>query len=430
MDVVPPEILLHIFKYIDGPAPSDVRLHDEPSIDLLANKAGRPTPYLKTASLVSRFWRSLIMPRLFRHILWKPRVYSLSAFTLNPLPLLRFLTENHLAHNVMTFTLAIDFYDPVPIFDQVAPRIRSVDLEWLWDQLFSVIDPLRFTILARPTTLASLLSCMLYLNDAGSFDIPYHILSISRTTRQSSTKSDRPSINTSSDIQPATPSILPTSRRLASSSTSIPRAVASCPLFTVRPWTSLLLNEGSFDKVYLMDEFYLRRPPSILGALLGCEEYPNNVSLIPRTMVDFNYIAIFPLSSHFSILLEHLPRIDRLFVQLTPKPESSILENSDEMKHIDLSELWHQRETSYTGLIRQLKLSATSRTNWRLLRVFESGDVVDSKAWEMDVQFFERTETTEWKVERPGVFTKHTNDQSLGCSGEVNGHIGGLSNAF
>lgn len=238
-----------------------MRLHDQPSLDLLTTKPGCSSAYLKAISLVSKWWRALVLPRLFRHVLWKPNVYSLSAFTLNPIPLLRFLTENHLARGVTTFTVLIDFYDRDAADYVVAPQIRAVDLEWLWDQLFSVIDPLRFTVLARPTTLAALLSRMLYLDDAWSFDIPYHILSLARPSRQVQPRRDErdgrhsasPSLaqpsSSSAGVQltaPASPSV---SRRPATSSTFRSRTAAPCPLFTVRPWTSLLLNEGSSTKV-------------------------------------------------------------------------------------------------------------------------------------------------------------------------------------
>ncbi|KAI1110295.1 hypothetical protein F5Y14DRAFT_429300 [Nemania sp. NC0429] len=445
MDLVPPEILLHIFDYIDGPAPSEMRLHDQPSLDLLTTKPGRPGASLKAASLVSRWWRSLALPRLFRHVLWKPNVYSLSAFTLNPIPLLRFLTENHLARGVATFTVLIDFYDRDTADYVVAPQIRPVDLEWLWDQLFSVIDPLRFTVLARPTTLAALLSRMLYLDDAWSFDIPYHILSLARPNRQvppgesschgrGSQRSASPSLAqpSSSAVGPQSSTLASSSvsRRPATSSTFRSRTAVPCPLFTVRPWTSLLLNEGSFDKVYRVYEFFLLRPPSILGALLGCEEYPNDAPLVPQTVVDFNYIAIFPLASHFEILLEHLPRIDRLFVQLVPKPGNATLKDMDEIKHIDPAVLWVERNTSYTFLMRQLTSVSNPQANWDLLQVVETGDAAsDKEAWELAVRFFKNSGVQSWQSKREGVFVRHHDDSEFeDWSGEINGHVGGLAN--
>ncbi|KAI0972154.1 hypothetical protein F4678DRAFT_52728 [Xylaria arbuscula] len=425
MNLVPPEIWLQVFEYVGGPAPSEIRLHDQPSLDLLTTKPVNvnQSPSLKAVALVSRSWRSLVLPCLFRHVLWRPDVHSLSAFTLNPIPLLRFLTDNRLARGVITFTLVIDFHDATAADYQVAPQIRNADLEWLWDQLFSVIDPLRFTILARPTTLAALLSCMLYLNDAWSFDIPYHIFSLARTTRQIITESDGVSSITSARPQSISPAAATTSRRLAPPRAPRSRATAACPLFTVRPWTSLLLNEGSSTKVYRGYEFYLRRPPSILGALLGCEEYPNNVPLIPQSIIDFNYIAIFPLASHFEILVEHLPKVDRLFVQLMPKPGNNVLEDSDEIKHIDPNDPWLEQDTSYAALVRKLTGPASNSINWGLLRVFESGDAADQETAEMIF------ETEDWKVKRPGVFTRITDDEFSGWSDKVNGHVGGISNA-
>ncbi|KAI1362586.1 hypothetical protein F5Y08DRAFT_271059 [Xylaria arbuscula] len=433
MDLIPTEILLQIFEYLDTPAPSEAYLHDEPSLDLLTNQPGHLRSPLKAASLVSRSWRSILLPRLFSHVLWKPDVYSLSAFTLNPIPLLRFLAENDLAHRVISFTLVVDFHDPAAIDHQVAPQIRTTDLEWLWDQLFSVIDPLRFTICSRPTTLAALLSCMLYLNDAWFFDIPYHILSLSRSSRQGKAKSDRTSSSLSADTRTThaissrqitpSPLVTPATSSVSRCHATSSRQPAPCPLFTIRPWTSLLLNEGSSTKVYRVYEFYLRRPPSILGALLGCEEFPNNVPLFPDTIVDFSYVAIFPLASHFQILLEHLPRIDRLFVQLQAKPESGILENGDEMRHIDPNDLWLERDTSYTVLMRELILSNNPRDNWRMLRVFESGDFIDSEAWELVTQIFDRRETEEWEVERPGVFIRNVGNELRSQSGDPSDDI-------
>ncbi|KAI8965213.1 hypothetical protein F5Y11DRAFT_21968 [Daldinia sp. FL1419] len=425
MERIPPEIFLHIFELLDGPAPSQVRLRNQPNDDMLDIESLYSLP-LKTASFVCRAWRFLVLPSLFRHILWKPKMSSLSAFTLNPIPLLRFLEDNRLDRGVATFTMIVDFFDRDANAKQITPEIRSVDLEWLWDQLFSVIDPLRFTIIAPPNTLASFLSCMLFLDDAWSFSIPYHILSLARTTRDSHSKS-------SAHTESHTPG--PTA--ITQTATAGPSTVSSairyrrpppCPLFTIRPWTSLLLNEGSSTKVYRTYEFFLRQPPSILGALLGCEEHPNDTSLIPPTIIDFNYIAIFPLSSHFEILLQNLPKLDRLFVQLAPKPENQLLEDKEEMKHIDPADVWMERNTAYSSLMRELTfptdLTAKPR-NWPSLQVFESGDAADYEAWDLAVEFVESSEAANWKEERLGVFVREDDEGNCpDTDKEIDGHNG------
>ncbi|KAI5925193.1 hypothetical protein F4810DRAFT_92878 [Camillea tinctor] len=423
MDQVPPEILLHIFEFLDGPAPSEISLHDQPSDNMLHAESDESRP-LKTVSLVNKTWRALVLPSLFRHVLWRPKISSLSAFTLNPIPLLRFIEENRLDHSLVSFTLLINFFDLEADAYMITPKVRPSDLEWLWDQIFSVIDPLRFTIIARPTTLAALLSRMLFLVDAWSFDIPYHILSLARTERDPPGK-----VLPNEHIKTAESSAADRSAA-AINYAARPRKPPTCPLFTVRPWTSLLLNEGSSIKVYRTYEFFLRRPPSILGALLGCEEPPNDTPLIPPSVVDFNYIAIFPLASHFETLLQNLPKVERLFVQLTPKPNNGILEDEEEMRQIDPGDLWMERNTSYSFLMRELTFMPDPQGNWATLRVFESGDAADKEAWEMAVQVLIRNGTKGWKVERDGVFVNDAEgEDDPGDGSQVNGHHGAPANA-
>ncbi|KAI0891165.1 hypothetical protein F4806DRAFT_483831 [Annulohypoxylon nitens] len=427
MDRIPPEVLLHIFDFLDGPAPSQVRLRYQPSDDMLDVKP-QLLQSLKNASLVCRAWRILVLPVLFRHILWRPKISSLRAFTMNPIPLLQFLENNKLDHVVTTFTLIVDFVDNEAGARHITPEIRTVDLEWLWDQLFSVIDPLRFTIIAPPTTLAAFMSRMLFLDDAWSFSIPYHILSLARTTRGPSR--DKSLETHLSDLQLSPPEH-DTRRAAQPASTSPPTGIRyrkppACPLFTVRPWTSALLNEGSSVSVYRTYEFFLRRPPSMLGALLGCEEHPNDSPLIPPTVVDFNYIAIFPLASHFEILVQHLPKVERLFVQLTPGLESQLILDESEMHHVEAADLWSERNTAYNSLMRELTIAASPMDhpgNWSSLQVFESGDTADIDAWNMAVEFVKRSGVKDWKVEREGVFVKLDNDgRSPTVEREIDGH--------
>ena len=429
----PPAILLLVFHLVGYPAPSETRLHEQPSESLLSVEPEFCS--LKSASVVCKVWRSLALPKLFRHVLWRPQVSSLSAFTLSPIPLLRFLVDNKLDRAVQSFTLIIDFVDEWADAHRRMPHIRSVDLEWFWDLLFSVIDPLRFTIVAPPTTLAAFMSRMLFLDDAWSFDMPYHILSLSRAHRivpsastscLETTFGDLKLSAVQSDAEGSQPDTGLSSRpRLIGARRSRPQP-PPCPLFTIRPWTSLLLNEGSSTNVYRTYEFFLRRPPSMLGALLGCEEYPNDTPLVPSSVVDLSYVAIFPLSAHFDTLMQNLPRIDRLFIQLTPGKGSSLLDNKEDMHHIDLADLWMERNTSYSYLMRELTTqspgissilsndpadnsesgNSTNRNNWAALRVFESGDAADKEAWGMYVEHLRNSGFHSWKIEREGVLIK------------------------
>ncbi|RYO90561.1 hypothetical protein DL766_006763 [Monosporascus sp. MC13-8B] len=474
---LPPEVMLHVFDFLAGATSSEERLHEQPSATLLDGEPGSRN--LKRASLVSRAWRSLTLPLLFRHVLWRPRVTSLSAFTLNPIPLLRFLEENglvadrhhHHRSGVETLTLVVDFVedgwgagdDAHPHAHRqgrtgAGPRIRSVDLEWLWDQLFSVVDPLRFTVMAPPTTLAALLSRTLFLDDAWAFDMPYHILSLSRIRggeellskhqkmewplsdyRLSSTgaaaKSDGGEAS-SSRGEAAGPSRSSTSSRRPS---RWKKQAPPSPLFTIRPWTALLLNEGSSTRAYKTSEFFFRRPPSLLGALLGCEEGPHNDGnapppLIPQTVRDLSYVAVFPLSSHVeATLAPHLPpHVERLFVRLTPTPKSRLfLEDNG----VDPADLWLERNAAYQSLIREFVAAFSPPTpsslssppspgaggeverhnNWANLRVFETGDAAaDGKAWDMSCRLLGRSGVRGWKVEREGLLVRYDDgDENL-----------------
>lgn len=427
---LPPEILSQVFEYLTEPVPSERMLFEEPHKGMLCaapaasdehsrgNDDGwRFSGDLKSISQINKKWRSFVLPILFRSVVWQPPVTSLNVFDLQPIPLLQFLMKNDLVPYVTTFTLMIYFYEDEIDPAQVPHQLRPSDLEWLWDQLFSVIDPLRFTIIAPPTTLAGLLNRMLFLDDAWSFDIPYHVLSLARPSRETKhgAQSDfDPGLST---LPPHSP--LETSSPHARSSYPSGGAVPAppCPLFTHRPWTSILLNEGSAIRAYQTYEFFLRQPPSMLSALLGIGEYPNNQPLLPPTIVDFNYIAIFPLASHVHQLFQHLPRVDRLFVQLTPRPGNEVLQDHAAMRKIDRGDLWMERNTAYSHLFAELTAPEPDE-GWLGLKVFESGDAADRESWDMAVEFLARSEVGGWGVEREGVLVRMPGDASLAGSDE------------
>ncbi|KAH6656098.1 hypothetical protein BKA67DRAFT_255487 [Truncatella angustata] len=461
---LPPEILAQVFDYLDGPAPSELTLHEQPHKGILRrNQDQEPntvdhgshlsfTADLKSSSCVSKRWRAMLLPRLFRNVIWRPHMTSLKLFNLRPISMLQFMLDNDLDHYVTTFTMMVDFTADDVDDSQLHHQIQSGDLEWLWDQLFSVIDPLRFTIIAPPATLAALMNRMLFLTDAWSFDVPYHILSLAKSThdkKEHASKSpgfDEPGPSQShpiikSDVGAISSTTEETANRqhvdlkLAMDRASIalpkagrrrycpPPAPPASPLFTIRPWTSILLNEGSSIRAYQTYEFFLRQPPSMLSALLGTGEYPNNQALLPPSIVDFNYIAVFPLASHVHALLSNLPRLDRLFVQLTPRPSNEILQDQKAMKNIDMADLWMERNTAYSHLFAELT-QVKPHSNWSSLKVFESGDAADKESWNMAVDFLRRSDITNWVVERDGVLVKTAEDGTATAStGSVIHHL-------
>jgi len=491
VDALPPELLCHIFSYLDAAPPSETRLHDQPKTDMLSDSE---TP-LKNISHVSKRWRDIVLPALFRHAVWEYDRWDLMLVepgqNLNPvtaLPFLHFIHENNLGRYVDSLTMIVknsmgamtrraEFgmgLDPLEPSDSSAnnrvsdaktellrsgtrfPQIQNraatynEDNNWLWELLFSLMDPRTITLIASPQMLASLLSRMLFLGDAWSFSRDLiHILSLSRESKSSNVH--LPPAPTSPD-PPGQPSSSSTASRPPPVTADNPSCTHSrkpsppSSLFTIRPWTHLLLNEGSSTRVYKTYEFFLRRPPSILGALLGCEEHPNDTPLIPPTLISFAYVAIFPLSSHFNTLVAFLPRIERLFVQLVPR--NDILLDPSEMRNVQSSDLWMERNSCYGLIMRELLVDFTAghneddnsdadsdnnteepngqptpHSNWRYLKVFESGDAADREAWDMAVQYV-RMSQTEWTVERDGVFVRGPRPTGSNDDGNQSGSDG------
>jgi len=421
IESLPNEILVQIFSHLDGPPPSASRLHEQPAFDMLASDA---TP-LKAVSRVSKLWRTLVLPLLFRNTTWRfNRRHLLEMAELHGaehMALLAFLRREELTPWVRSLALVVtdgidgpsllpgeglqleeDEYERAIIFNQ--------EMNWLWRALFQHLAIDRLTLVASPRMLATLLSRMIFLSDAWSFTTGPHILSLS-LHGNTEWRLARPP-----EDLPATPPPPPRSasqRQRAEQAAQAYEAAyglkrAPCDLFTLRPWRSVLVNEGSSTRVYKTYEFFLKRPPSIVGALLGSEEHPNDEPLLPPTIREFSYVAIFPLSHHFHSLINHLPPLDRLFVQLVPRHD--LLSDADELRNVDVGDLWMERNTSYAALMRELFDPASADSRWLRLRVFESGDAADRESWRMAVNHLEYTGATAWRVEREGVIVRCGNE--------------------
>lgn len=483
---LPPEVLAHVFAFLDGPAPSDQHLHDQPSADMLRRPHDPRLLFLKTASLVNKRWRAVVLPRLFRHVVWYLHRLDLALAEQHKtepsaIPVLPFLRAHGLAAYVKSFTLVINptpsprlrpassgsgsgsshghshgeesssssrhvglyrrgdgsgqyGYLPAPLSPtpfglggglrrsrpwEVAAEGAAArnltfneDTNWLWEMIFETVDPTRFTIVAAPSMLASLLARMLYLGDAWSFDQSHHVLSLSREDGSSPRLPPPQQQQQQQQQAQETGEASSFTRRPA-----IPRV--PCALFTAfRPWTALLLNEGSSTRVYKTYHYHLKRPPSVLGALLGIEEFPNDCPLLPPSITSLSYVGIFPLASHIAdTLVAHLPPLKRLYVQLVPR--NDLLQDRKEMEHLDMNDLWGEKDTAYDQMIPKLfgraavlpphvdtwppphAVGEDPRGHWKNLEVFETGDVVDTRTWRHARELFGGT-SGEFRIECEG----------------------------
>ncbi|KAL2152747.1 hypothetical protein VTH82DRAFT_5932 [Thermothelomyces myriococcoides] len=181
---LPPELLCQVFDELDHAPPSEHRLKDEPGPNMLRD-SNCP---LQTASLVSKKWRAVVLPLLFRHVVW----YLASCNQLHSRPdedsesqaddpsesssFLAFLRANDLACRVRSLTIVVFHNEGTDSGDhslseynlekRERTRLNSInntqeqyavengsiivyygDNNWLWRMLFAVMNPSTLTSL-------------------------------------------------------------------------------------------------------------------------------------------------------------------------------------------------------------------------------------------------------------------------------------------
>ncbi|KAF4632899.1 hypothetical protein G7Y89_g5240 [Cudoniella acicularis] len=438
VETLPNELLCNILGFLDTPKPSASRLYDEPTFKVTDTEIAD----LKAASRVSKRWRRATIPMLFKHT----RFIAADSQTHRPilnkqiLPFLDFVQRNELRKVITSFTLLV--HDKKIASDSDG-EYRLSHFSNFWYSLFEIVDPVELLLVAPSAALGALTSCHVMLEDAWNFDCPCHYL---RLQRSSASMHGPPSAvegvqiekhPTDSQIRDITEPIIenfsvddipeltdPTrddsggstlaegsSESPNSSSTYVsfepweyPRARASA-VFDVRPWTSLLLNEGSFIRAYATYEYWQRQTPSILHDLVGADD-PSHKPFISPTIRDMSYIGIFPISQHIQPFTRNLPRLDRLYMQIVPR--NNILEIPEKMRQVEQEDLWMERNSCYALIMREL-FNASPTKNYKYLREFESGDAADRDAWEMAVEYVKRSGRG-WKIAGDGVFVRDARD--------------------
>lgn len=332
-----PELLSEIFSYFDTAAPSLSKLRLQPDPELTSS----PTVDLKSISCASWKWRQVVLRTLFKHVRIVLKWDEGSGWALQTEAMLRFLRKSEIASIVESFTMIFTTTEDGRHFPfrQLPPD--SVDN--LFRLTFKTIDVSRLTIVAPPETLGFLTSCSLYDPVFDHYHMPHQILSL---TRHRST--DDPHIT-----------------ELKSN------------LFSIRPWSSVLLNEGSFLRAYSICGYpSVTNPPSILQDLVSVHDRTKKF-VLPFDVREFSYIAIFPFSFHFKLLENLLPRLRRLYIQLTPR--SDVTSDSRQTAQAQILDMVQERNDCYESLMQWAQYPKAKLH--RYLCEIECGDGDIEPAW-------------------------------------------------
>jgi hypothetical protein len=401
MEILPEELQLHIFDFLDSQPPSEVKARQEPSLSLI--KSARRD--LKNVSCVSKRWRRIVLPLMFKHACLRldipPRpdwedceacsgfhrhrrcllyhtemldIMNLSTAgdstvrrSFSPSDNVAYRTFEsatavwanrmyHVLDDFLIFLEGASLLSAVESFALVTDKMlsekagrfphQSGQHEWrygasaaFWRHLLSYINPTRIISLAPPTELACLMNASIdTFGDWAFSDMDFHILEFKWD-------GERPPLF-SKDFGYNDLNTVPGTH---------PGFAQTC-LINLRPWTQISLNEGSFLKAYGTYEFFERGPPSLvysIGQTLTSRHHWRKWNDPGAAVYDsegllrsFTYTGIFPFANHadFRHILPHLEELD---VQFAPDPQSGILDDKARTGKAELQDCWQELFSAY-----------------------------------------------------------------------------------
>jgi hypothetical protein len=320
---------------------------------------------LKNASLVCRSWRRATFGRLFSRMKWV--VQDLAQFVDHKYDFLAFV-RHHSCQGWPMSTIVNSLTVVFPNDLRATESLHYWDGNWMWKDIFGLLDPLKITLIGGPLDLGKVLGLDVEATAAWAFDIPYHILQLERPSRSESSLAH--DADDYADVE----------------GLSLMRIMGVAPrslLFGMRPWRGLLINEGSFLKVYTHYEFFNYPPPSLLTRLL-----PDLARLgLPRSILrSFSYVGVLPLSHHvWRTIVRCYPGTEHFYIRLTPR-SADFYKTVDQHSRaaLDLRDPWVELDDSYRD-IWEGAVALSQSPGWQHLRTFESGDgggVITSLPWD------------------------------------------------
>jgi hypothetical protein len=281
---LPNEILDHILSFLDHEPPSTWKIHEWPDAD-----TGRgENSVLKHLSLASHFLQQLVINRLYAHC-----QIELSELQ----PFLAFVNRSSLSHNVRSLVVL-----------RRSNCSNTAQHPVWWARLLSSVNPETLTIVAPPFHFTELAHCSIVDCDAWAFNIPFQILQLRQPRKQLASVSLETSENN---------------------------------LFNARPWTEMVVNEGSALKAYSTYEYFHRQIPSLVCTFAKKRSLCPDVAI--SRLTSFHFTAIFPFYNHVDDVLKlvrNVMLLESFSVKLAPDLDSQVIEVEQSNAHIDLADAW------------------------------------------------------------------------------------------
>jgi hypothetical protein len=396
LNSLPDEIKSQILTYLILPPPSWNWQKNTLDVDLTRSPDLRDKP-LKSLICVSKSWYRLVSPLLYSHLqlqlqtqtaqtelVLAPKIKTITANFREwlfrdagyphdiRLPY-RHVWQNKATPKAATWTTTLDEQlsnlitfldstqncsagDGVQSLTIIATEeLNDVNLDYIrdemhcliataafWNLLFEKLDPKRVTVLAPPSTLACLLACSMNMMDAWAFPgMAMQLVSVWREPRPVEVAGycRSPSGNDYDVMQPVELILEPNEYgRPAFSS-----------LIYIRPWTHLVVNEGSFLEAYSTYEYFHKNPPGILASV-------GRAFRLETDMWSVGYKAVFPFGNHIGSPLDRITykgnssNVRKLYVKLAPDPDDKILDDPAQIGKADMADCWREVETAYRFL--------------------------------------------------------------------------------
>lgn len=415
IEVLPEELKSHIISFLDLEPPSSSWYTHAPRLSLGISDS---TP-LKNLSRVSKGWRRLTKSSLFRclrlnvannapmplrrpsttdfrqlyqarKIEFKNRLFQSVGYPLdiewtyrhawqdtaaeragqwlseldqtlcNVLP---FLAGDNLASNVEYLSVLageeLDNNSNDYIAEEVHCLLASATF---WDVLFRYLEPLQITLVAPPSTLACLLNCSIKMLDSWAFPGMGHQLVTLQRPRQDRNSADgrRTGYSRSEAIH----------LRTGPNDYARP-ALAS--LLYIRPWTHILINEGSYLQAYSTYEYFHKEPPGIVYPLAQGFE-------VPMSLESITYHSVFPFHDYLAaaVNLMSTGMIRSLHVKLAPDAQDTTLDDPAQIGKADITDCWGEIEHVYSLLFTGTAVDANAEDGHLAahsnVTTFSSGD--------------------------------------------------------